>query len=91
MSVNSGNKQWPLQGSLTQIHGKQFLGPRAVMYNCEADGFGGWRNLDTPPVYRHEVWFTGKYMRQTGAPVEQVINIDTLSGREIAWIVGGRA
>lgn len=46
----TGRKQWPLSGSLVQVHGKQYLGPAAVMYEVEADGLGGWRTINERPA-----------------------------------------
>jgi len=46
----TGVKQWPLTGALVQTRGKQFLGPDAVMYECEADGLGGWRTINVRPA-----------------------------------------
>lgn len=46
----TGRKQWPLTGSTTLVHGKQYLGPNAVMYEVEADGFGGWRTINEAPA-----------------------------------------
>lgn len=88
---NSGIKQWPLVGALSEVHGKQIIGPATVMYACEADGVGGWRTLDARPAIRHEVRLTRETVRQTGAPVMQVVSIDTLSGRETVWPNGGRS
>lgn len=87
---NSGIKQWPLAGALVQTHGKQIIGPSTVMYDCEADGFGGWVSRPAVPAYRHEVRPTGETMRETGAPVMQVVSIDILSGREVVWPNGSR-
>ena len=82
---NSGIKQWPLAGALVQTHGKQVIGPNTVMFDCVADGSGGWVRRDASPVFRHEVRPTGEHMRETGAAVEAVYSINRLTGAEVRW------
>jgi len=81
-----GIKQWPLAGSLTEAHGKQVLGPNAVMFACEADGQGGWVTRPASPVIRHEVRPTGESHLHTGLPISAVYSIDALTGRETRWL-----
>jgi hypothetical protein len=83
---NTGIKQGPLEGAVSELHGKQVLGPKAAMYSFEADGQGGWREIAARPVYRHEARPTGEYLTHTGAPVLEVWSIDTTTGRETRWL-----
>jgi hypothetical protein len=83
---NSGIKQWPLAGALVQTHGKQIVGPSTVMFDCAADGTGGWVERTASPIYRHEVRPTGEYMRETAAPIEAVYSINRLTSQEVRWV-----
>lgn len=88
---NSGIKQWPLAGSLVTTHGKQIIGPSTVMYDCVADGQGGWVSRPAIPATFHEVRPTGETMTHTGADCEAVVSIDVLTGRETRWAEGRSA
>jgi hypothetical protein len=82
---NSGIKQWPLIGALVTTRGKQVIGPRTVMYDCVADGQGGWVSREALPATRHEVRLTGETSTMLGIPLEQVVSVDVLTGRETVW------
>ena len=75
---NSGIKQWPLAGALSEVHGKQIIGPGTVMYACEADGLGGWRSVDARPAFTHSV-------RADGEGDLHVYSRDEVTGKETRW------
>mgnify|MGYP003661812100 CR=1 FL=1 len=74
---NSGIKQWPLAGALVQTHGKQIIGPATVMYDCVADGQGGWVQRSALPAFHHEVRAHGDRLR--------VYSIDRETGKDTGW------
>lgn len=85
MNQSHGIKQSNLTPSHGGLDGKQILPADAHFYATIPDGAGGFTMQAASPVFRHEVRPTGEFMRLTGAPVMQVVSIDTLKGRETHW------